>query len=287
MKKLRHSKYKNTGFLFELLTRQITVDIINGKNSIAENILSKYFKKNTELNKELKLYHYLLKQEVKHEQKASRVIDTAVDLRKRLSEYKLKKEKYELVKEIKDNYNIEDFFRSKLPNYKVLASIYKLFENASSKDLYQPIDVDRSKNTLIESLIIRPKQKVLSNPIIESFSIQDQDIRLLAYKRLVETFNNKYKTLSEDQKRLLKEYINNIANTNSLREYVNTEIETIRKKLKSYIKKIDDKVTVIKLEETIKQLSHVTEGTTVRDNQVTSIMIAYELIKELENVTTK
>ena len=57
----KHNKIKNTGILFELLTRQITVDILNNKkNSSAIKILKKFFNENTELGKENQLYKVLV-----------------------------------------------------------------------------------------------------------------------------------------------------------------------------------------------------------------------------------
>lgn len=286
MKKLKHSKYKNTGFLFELLTRQITVDIINGNNSIAESLVGKYFGTNTELGKELRLYQIILKEKSKSEAKANRVIEAIIGTRKRLSESKLKKEKYSLIKEIKDKFDIDAFFKSTVPNYKLYASIYKFFENAVSEELYRPIDVLNANNTIVEFITGSPVASTNNQELVDVFRKQDTDVRLISYKILVESFNKKYKNLSVDQKKLLREYINNLSNTNSLREYINNEVvPTLKWKLNLFDKKIEDDVTRIKLSETIKQLDRVTTGSIVKDNQIVALMMTYELIKELKNVT--
>lgn len=286
MRKLKHSKYKNTGFLYEMIVRQITADILAGRTSMAETLLPKYFGRGTELGKELQLYQTLLNKNMTSESKAERLIDAVIGARKRLSEHKLHREKFELVKEIKAKYNIEEFFRSQVPAYRVLASIYKLFENATSSELYRPKDVFNSRNTLVESIIGEKavtQEKV--DPLLEAFIKQDADVRNLTQFLFLKRFNEKYKGLNTQQKKLLREYINNVSNTNSLSGYLKQEVPRIQDTLEKIKAKINDDVTVIKLNETIKQLGTAMHGKVVKDNQVTAVMMAYELIKELENVT--
>jgi len=285
MRKLRHSKYKNTGFLYEMIVRQITADIIGGRESLAEGILSKYFGKGTELGKELQMYHLILSKRVISEIKAERILDAVLGARKRLSERRLGLEKFELIKEIKNTYDIDKFFRSQVTSYKVLASIYKLFENATSTKLYRPKDVFVSKTTIIESIISDSSAKVTKiDPLMEAFSKEDADTRKLSQYVFLKKFNDKYKSFDSRQKKLLREYINNVSNTNSLSEYIKSEVPKIQLVLKAISKRIDDSVTIIKLEETIKQLQTASHGRIVKDNHVTAVMMAYELIKELEHV---
>ena len=67
MKKLKHSKYKNTGILFELLVRKLTSETMTSDKSMTIDIIKKYFGKNTELAKELQLYNNLIKEQYKSE----------------------------------------------------------------------------------------------------------------------------------------------------------------------------------------------------------------------------
>jgi len=285
MKKLRHSKYKNTGFLFEIMVRQITSDIIGGKKkSISERLLAKYFNKSTELGKENSLYQILIKERTTDERKADRILDTVIDARRKLSESKLREEKFELVKEIKEYYNVDDFFRSECPNYKVLASVWKVFENAVSSELYNPSVVSEAKDTIIESVLTTASTKNI-DPFIDYFKGQDQRTRKLSYKILIENFNKKYSGLSTEQRMLLKEYILNVSNTNSLRETTNRFADSAINKLTSFLYNIDDSVTRIKLKETIKQLDNVKSGKLVKESQLSALMLTYELISEIENVT--
>jgi hypothetical protein len=286
MKKIKHSKVKNTGVLFELLVRQITLEVLNGdKTENAKNIVREFFAAGTELNKELRLYDLLLKEKYNSESKAEMFVDTVSQAHSKLNETKLSKEKYNLIKQINEKFELEQFLSSPITNYKVLASIYKVFESKKSEN-YDIKDVFNSKITLIENIIARPSvktNKVEDNKLIELYKQQDKDLRLLTYKILVETFNKKYTNLDSKQKNLLKEYINNISNTSKFKDYISVELPNIVSELKSIKSKIQDKVTTIKLSETISVLEKMKMGKTVSDSQVSSIMLSYELIKELKS----
>lgn len=286
MKKIKHSKVKNTGVLFELLVRQITLEVLNGdKTENAKHIVKEFFASGTELNKELRLYDLLLKEKYNSESKAEMFVETVSQAHAKLNVAKLSKEKYNLIKEINEKFELEQFLSSPITNYKVLASIYKVFESKKSEN-YDIKDVFNSKVTLIENIIARPSvktSKVEDTKLIESYKQQDKDLRLLTYKILVETFNKKYTNLDSKQKNLLKEYINNISNTSKFKDYLSVELPNIVSELKSIKSKIQDKVTTIKLSETISVLEKMKMGKSVSDNQVSSIMLSYELIKELKS----
>jgi hypothetical protein len=286
MKKIKHSKIKNTGVLFELLVRQITLEVLNGdKTENAKNIVKEFFASGTELNKELRLYDLLLKEKYNSESKAEMFVDTVSQAHAKLNEGKLVKEKYNLIKQINEKFELEQFLSSPITNYKVLASIYKVFESKKSEN-YDIKDIFNSKVTLIENIIARPStktNKIEDTKLIESYKQQDKDLRLLTYKILVETFNKKYTNLDSNQKNLLKEYINNISNTSKFKDYLSIELPKIVSDLKSIKSKIEDKVTTIKLSETISILEKMKMGKSISDGQVSSIMLSYELIKELKS----
>ena len=285
MKKIKHSKFKNTGVLFELLVRQITLEVLNGdKTENAKNIVREFFAPSTELNKELRLYDLLLKEKYNTESRAEKFVDTICEARQKLNEKKLTKEKYELIKQIRENFDLDNFLSSPITNYKVLASIYKIFESKRVEN-YDVKDVFNSKITLIENIISKPStilKEKRDNTLVEQYSKQEKDLRLLTYKILIETFNKKYSNLDDNQKALLKEYINNMTNTTKFTDYVNTQLPHIISELKNLNTKVKDKVTKIKLTETISVLSKTKIGKTVSDNQVSSLMMSYELIKELK-----
>tara|TARA_B100001778_G_C18494691_1_gene586717 strand:- start:157 stop:1020 length:864 start_codon:yes stop_codon:yes gene_type:complete len=283
---VKHSKIRNTGILFELLTRQITVDVLNNnKNTQAADLLKEFFNKNTQLGKEYELYRALTTENYKSETKANHLVNAVVIARKKLNESSLKREKYNLIKEIKKKYNVNDFFMARIPNYKVSASIFKLFNLTENSN---PTDRTENKFTIIEH-ITRKKlsAKIKKKTLSESFQKQEKDLRLLAYGILVEKFNKKYSSLSASQKKLLKEYINNISNTNSLKEFIEAETTKVKKQLKSHLPNVDDKVTKIKLNEAVNQADTLMKGRIVEDKQVITLMRYYQLVKELKNVKTR
>ena len=289
---MRHSKFKNTGILFELLTRQVTAHIIAGKDgSEAKDLLFKYFKENTELGREWRLYNFLLSEKIKDEQHAERFLSVIVEQRKKLSNAKLAKEKYELIKEIKELYPIDDFLKANIKNYRTLASIFKLFEDSSSKDLKFDIkEVYQAKTCIVENIVDRPK-KAEDEDILKFYAQQNEDVRLLSYRILVEGMNKKYKDLDENQKNVLREYINNISNTNSLGAYIIREVDSVKSQITALSETIhDDDVIKIKINEVVRQLDKVkpTPSKVVKDNQVMVVLLSYELLKEIKKqVETK
>ena len=250
-RKLKHSKIKNTSILFELLTRQITADVLAGKSTKSVKIVKKYFNEDTELGKELQLYRLLSEKHYESESRANDLINIVLKSRHKLSNSKLRNEKYNLIKEIKENYNSDDFFNG------------TVLEHITSKKI---------------------SSKEAKAHVLKEYNKSDKDLRLLAYQILVDKFNQKYKTLDESQKNLLKNYINNVSNTNSLRSFVNTEAKKIDTALKLNLPQVSDKITSIKLNEAIKQIDNLTKGKIVNEKQVLTLMRYYELVKELKNV---
>lgn len=282
MKKLKHSKFKNTGILFELLIRQITADILNNIESPANKLVKKYFSENSDLGKEQRLYQLLMEETSNTENSATKLLDAVISEHKKLDCKSLSRLRYELVKEMKDVYPIDDFFRSKIRNYKTYASIFKLFEGSKHDVFCDPRELVESKNTIVHGLC-NDKHKGNTNiNELENYAKHNEDLRLISYKLLVDRFNDKYSELNEDQKLLLKNYINNISNTNSLREYINNQLPGIKSKISKFSKNIEDDVVKIKLKEVISQLNKVKEGRVVKDSQVSAVLMSYELIKELE-----
>lgn len=289
MKKIRNSKFKNTGFLFELLTRQITLEILNNSpKEIAREIVKEFFGGKTQLARELRLYNLLINEKYNSETKAEKFIEIIIEARTKLDEQRLIREKYELVKMIKENFDISQFLSSPVTNYKLLASIHKLFE-AKKLNVLNVKEVFDSKYTLVEHIastsITTKSQK--KDVVIEAYAKQEKDLRLLTYKILVESFNKKYTNLNTSQKSLLREYINNVNNTSKFGEYYKHELKEVVVQLHSIYTNMCDVVTKIKLKETINVLKKQKIGKKITDSHVSALMLSYELIKEIENVKTR
>jgi len=281
---IKHSKYKNTGILFELLVRQITADTLSGNDSKATGILKKYFVR-TELGREYKLYETLSKHKNLTEGKAEVVINSVVESSKNLNRGALKRQKYNLIQEISKYYSLDEFFNTKLPSYKVHAALYTLLEIYNSENLSNPDQIINNKIAILESLTTRTvnKQKV-EEDLMTEFQSYDKDLRILTYRVLLEKFNGKYASLNDNQKTVLKEFINSIDSTPKLRDFYNTKITGIKSELNKFSKKTTEKVIQIKLNEVTKLLSPLGKTSNVGNDDLVNLLQYYELLEELTKV---
>ena len=278
--KPKHSKYKNTGILFELLTRQITSETISNTPPKAVGVLKKFFNNSSTLLKEYQIYHALLNKKFKKEANAMVLLETLIDAYGKLNKSTLRRERYNLVREIKDNYNIEDFFKAKISNYKIYASVYNLIESQNTN----PLSIVNSKVSILEhitnkSLPNKPKKEM----VMEEYEKFDKETRALTYKMLMEKFNEKYSGLNINQRTLLKEYVYNISNSPKLKAFINEEINNVKEQL-TVLSKNTDKVTQIKLNEIGGLIKPLCKKSSVHDDNVINLLNYYELINELKAV---
>lgn len=279
---IKHSKYKNTGILFELLVRQITADTLSGVESPATNILKKYFGK-TELGREYKLYESLFKYTNISEAKAEMVISTIVESSKQLNRSILRRQKYNLIKEIKNHYNLDEFFKIKLPNYKIQAATYTLIETYSGDQLLNPDQIIENKTVLLEHLTQSSiNKKEVKENVLEEFRQQDKDIRVLTYRVLLEKFNDKYANLNINQKNVLKEFINSVDNTTKLKEFYNTKVNEIKEHLLKMNSSVTNPAIQVKIKEVVNILPTLGKNDKAGDDQLINLLQYYQLIEELE-----
>jgi len=280
--KIKHSKYKNTGILFELLVRQITADTLKGGDSPAIDILKEYFVK-TSLGREYKLYESVLKSKVLNEGRANMVISTILESSSKFNRTSLRKQKYNLINEIKKHYNLDVFFGAKIKNYKELASLYTLIEGYNSKEASNSQQIIDNKITLLEHLT---KQEVnteeVKEDVLKEFSTYNKDTRILTYKILLEKFNSKYDNLSQEQKQVLKEFINSVDSTPGLRNFYNSKINELQISLNEEAKNIKDKATQIKIQEVSKYLVELDKTSKVTNDNLVDLLQYYQLVQEIK-----
>lgn len=282
--KIKHSKYKNPGILFELLVRQITADTLEGKDSPVKELLKKYFVK-TELGKEFRIYETLLKKTSLTETKANVVIDTLLESSKTLNRKIIKKQKYNLISEIQKHYNLNEFFNHKLPNYKIYAAFYNLVEMHNITTSVDPENVINNKITILEHLTAAPiSETKIKDDVLEEFKKSDKDTRVLAYRIILENFNSKYDDLNYHQKLILKELINSIDNTPRLKEFYTSKLNEIKIQLEELNIKTKDPVTKIKLNEVISLIKPVDKTHKVTDDDLVNLLQYCDLLTELEVV---
>jgi len=279
--KIKHSKYKNTGILFELLVRQITADTLKGNESPAIDILKKYFVK-TGLGREYKLYESILKSKVVNESRATLFINTTLDNSKKFNRGSLRKQKYNLINEIKNHYDLNTFFSAKVKDYKELAALYTLIEGINSEKDTDTKQLVNNKITLLEFLTKQEVSTKQKDIVLEEFSTYDKDTRILTYKILLEKFNDKYDNLSSEQKQVLKEFIESVESTPGLRKFYNSKINELKTSLTEHSKNIKDKVIKIKINEISKFLIELDKNDKVGDNNLVDLLQYYELVKEIK-----
>jgi|TARA_R110000796_G_scaffold6211_1_gene22387 hypothetical protein len=280
--KIKHSKYKNTGILFELLVRQITADTLKGGDSPAIDILKKYFVK-TSLGREYKLYESILKSKVLNEGRANMVVSTILESSKKFNRTSLRKQKYNLINEIKAHYNLDVFFGTKIKDYKELASLYTLIEGYNFNGVSNSQQLIDNKITLLEHLTKKEiNENEVKKDVIQEFSTYDKDLRILTYKVLLEKFNNKYDTLSSEQKQVLKEFINSVDSAPALRNFYNSKIKGLKNQLSEESKTIKDKATQIKITEVAKYLVELDKTTKINNNNLVDLLQYYELVNEIQ-----
>jgi len=281
MKKLKHSKYKNTGILFELLVRKLTSETMTSDKSMTIDIIKKYFGKNTELAKELQLYNNLIKEQYKSEAYALEYIREVKEAHAKLNQSVLKRQRYNLVKEISQNFVFENISKTRINNYKVLASIYMLFEHSESSN---PKQIMNCKSIIVENGLPTSKIVTKSDKVLESYSKESEDMRILSYNLLIEKFNKKYGKLSENQKNLLGQFITSVNDTESFKQYISKTIPKIKKQLKEHSSTITDKVTKIKVEKLSEMLCSVENKKIIKESHVLSLLRYMDLVNELKQV---
>lgn len=281
--KIKHSKFRNTGLIYELLMKQIAADTLENKPSPAIKILKKFYSGKSFLAKENKLYEYISRNKGISRDKAETVLSTITEISRKLDQASLKNQKYALIAEIKKSYNVNHFFSAKVRDYKPFAALYCLLEAQNNSDLVDPQIFIDNKTTILEHLTEQEQDKnKVRQSLIEEYSTYEKDLKLLTYKILLEKFNSKYTNLLPEQKNILREFITSVDSTSRLREFVNEELEKVSKQLTSLIASVNDEIIKIKLQEVVSNIVPLTAKEKVNDDTLAILMQYYELIKEIK-----
>lgn len=282
--KIKHNKFRNTGLIYELLAKQVVSDTLSGKESSALDILKLFYSGNNELVKEYKVYDFILKHKGIDKAKADTVLTTLTEISKKFNQNTLKKIKYNLIKEIKKSYNLDEFFSINIRDYKTLASVYCLLEAFNCKDIIDPSFVVNNKLTILEHLTNKVQdQNNIKDVVIEEYSKYSKDLKLLTYKILLEKYNQKYDDLLIEQKQILREFINSMSSTTKLRNLVNLEVKNIKFRITESLYKLDD-ITKIKVKEIEKNIIPLSNSEKPTDDTLANLMLFYNLVSELDKL---
>ncbi len=283
--RIKHSKYRNTGLIFELLIKQIASDTLNNKDSAAVRIIKEHFTGKTALVREFKLYEFIVKNRQVGQSKAETILSTITEISRKLDQSSLKKQKYALISDIKENYSVEDFFAIQTPDYKALASLYCLLEAQNNNNIVDPQHLVNYKSTLLEHLTTQKQNPGdVKDTLIEEYSKYDKDLKLLTFKILLEKFNDRYKDLLPEQRNILKEFITSVNSQTRLRNLVNEELVKISNSVNKLTKRVKDDVVKIKLEEVFKSIKPLSNKERIKDNHLVNLMQYYDLVNELNSL---
>jgi hypothetical protein len=283
--KIKHSKYRNTGLIFELLVKQIAADTLDNKDSAAVHIIKKHFSAKSTLAKEYRLYEFIAKNQNVSQSKAEAILSTITEVSRRLNIKTLKAQKYQLISDIKEAYDVEGFFSMQVSNYKPLAALYCLLEAQNNNSLVDPQVLIDNKTTILEHLtLVKQDKDEVKDTLIEEYSKYDKDLKLLTFKILLEKFNSKYKNLLPEQKNILKEFITSVNSQSRLRNLVSEEFNKIASAIRNLSSKVTDEVTRIKLDEVSKLIKPVSNKSKITDNHLVNLMQYYELVNELKSL---
>lgn len=283
--KIKHSKYKNTGLIFELLVKQIAADTLSRKDSPAVKIMKTFYTGKTSLVREFKLYEYILKNKGVSQPKAETIVSTIIEISNKLDRAAIKKQKYDLIAEIKKSYDLEEFFSMKVRDYKALAAMYCLMEAQNAEDLSDPQSLVDNKITILEHLTAKKQNETdVKDALVEEYSKYDKDLRLLTYKILLEKFNGEYENFLPEQKAILREFITASESQVKLRNMINEELEKIANEVEAFKNKVQDGVAKIKLDEVHKLIKPLDKKTRIDDNHIVNLLQYYELVNELKSL---
>jgi hypothetical protein len=275
-KKFKHKKLKNTGLLYELLIRQMTSDVLQGKKPTSFSIIKKYFKKGSPLMEELKLYNSLINSREKDSNFALKLVESYVKSRSTINLDRLAKEKFNLIKDINENFEKDIFLKTQIDNYKLYASIFNLFEYSESDNpnLYL-------RNKLYVANYILSERNDTNSEKRDLLEGLDPEMKALTFKLLVEKFNNKFSSLNENQKSILRHFIFNSVDSVDTKKFIAEQVDYIYDNIKSKISVTKDEVLKIKLTEILKLLPQIKNSSFITESQYLSLIRYHELLNEL------
>jgi len=274
----KHKKYKNTGLLYELLIRQVTSDVLRGRKPVALNIIKKFFKKDSALSEELQVYDTLLNNKVSDTNFALKMVEDILESKKNLDKKQLSSQKYALVKEIINNFDKEEFFKTKIANYKIYASICNLLEYSREEN---PSDFVKNKITIAEHVVKESKQPT-QNAATHLKGV-DSELKFLTLKILTEKFNNKWGSLSQPQKSILRHFIFNSVDSKESRVFFVEHVNSLKSRIEATKRSLKDTVLRVKLGKIQEYLDSMnpTRTSFIHEDHYLTLLRYYELLNEL------
>ena len=163
-----------------------------------------------------------------------------------------------------------------------MAALYCLLEAQNNSELVDPEVFVSNKTTILEHLTQKQQNKTdVRNSLIEQYGSYEKDLKLLTYKILLEKFNEKYDKLLPEQKNILRHFIVSVDSTTKLKDFVNEELNKIKKTLVKLSNNVEDGITRIKVNEVASNVNLLGKRDKLDDSHLVLLMQYHELINEL------
>jgi len=271
--RLKHNKKRNTAFVYEALIRELTKSVIknnkNKQNKIV-SIMKEHFSSESTLSQELELYKSIYETKEIEKRLAERIVVEAKQQYCNLDKKKIFKEQSALINKINRTLS-KELFTNFVPNYKNLASVYSIFQDAlPAKD----------RVLLEENIVLQMSESA------DRVEEDKRPIDNIVYKSFVGKFNEEYSNvLTEDQKSLLGKYISSFADNGlEMKVYLNEEVGNLKNKLVKIKNKYDDNQDK-DLKSKIDKVYYILESYKDREIDLSLVEIVLntqQIVKELE-----
>ena len=285
-----HNKKRNVGIIYELLLRRVSNSLVEGDMKKAQeslDIISRRFKKGTELYREFRIFKALYKSHASSERVAKRMLEESREVACKSDSKKLHKEISDLIREINYTFNDRSFYTSFLPEYKRLATIQTLLNDWREPGNYNIERVAKYESNVIESILENNSAKSSKLP-----DHSDPDVDSLVVKIMSEKINKRYSDVfNSDQKKILKLYAfsNESENIENLREFLH-EVKDKSIKSISSLESFENNKTVLSKIENVRNRIISESVDNIDDQKITKFLTLIDLcneIKESVNCQTK
>jgi len=267
---MKHNKKRNTAFIYEILTRELTKSIVD-KNTEKKNkvvtILKEHFSSTTILAKELVHYHRLLETRNIKQKLADRLLQETKTAYHSLDESAIFDAQSHLIAAINKGLG-KSVWSSFVPNFKSLASVDAVFNSS----------IAVKKRVLFEQSIVDAMSAEQS--LLESNQMKSIDN--LTYNSFIKKYNNKYCDLLQEQKDLLNRFITSFADDGfELRLYLNEELSRLKGLLSEAAEADLEPLISQKTKEVVEYLEEFRRRE-FTDNDLNRILKTQELVQEIK-----
>lgn len=233
------NKKRNTGLVYKVLIQEITKALLDKNKVRAQNIFSivkKNFAPNTLLAEELQLYSLVENTKANNREMASRILQQVLSHAQNMDVKKLEEAKSALIKEINYYFGKDSkVLNNKIKHYRIFSSLHGLINNVRKKQtLLESVEKIKLEETIVDFMNTNDKNEEKLD--LNKFKL-NETYNGLAYRLIVQKFNQKYgEELNDRQKKLVENYIQSYLlkeNLEEFKKYILKEALFIRKVIDS------------------------------------------------------